>query len=103
VGLQLLLNVPSETKSEQAFQGDSVGSAGPLLHVLIRAGGTERKLTALSGTRQTTDAWTFADFFGKPWGEIVKEGSPYFPQGDMAVSVAVHFISPQNAAEELPF
>jgi hypothetical protein len=62
---------------------------GPIARVRIEAGGRSvvkihaYKLGSLCGGH---------DFFRKPWGEVVCDGSPYFPEGRMSVKVTIQFL-----------
>jgi hypothetical protein len=37
-------------------------------------------------------AWTFGNFFQKPWEEVVHEGSTYFPGGQTTVEVGIRLL-----------
>jgi hypothetical protein len=102
VGLDVMFHGALENPGD-VKGGDTVGLVGAPVRILCKAGDTERGVTTLAETKLSSRAWVYPDFFGRPFGDVVQDGSPYFPEGLMTVSVAVHFISPQNAAEELPF
>ena len=33
------------------------------------------------------------DAFGKPWAEVVREGSPFFPEGKMEVTATIKLLT----------
>jgi hypothetical protein len=74
-----------------AGEGATIGRAGPMVGLHIKALKKESHMVCLF-----TNMWGFWNFFGKPWGEVVREGSPYFPQGRLTVKVTVRFISDRH-------
>jgi hypothetical protein len=86
----------------EGFCGESgTGDLGPITRLKVRAGGVEGRFTRLFPVGTMT-VWN--DYFGKPWGEVVCQGSPYFSRGRMAISVTIQFLKHPDEAmiEELP-
>jgi hypothetical protein len=98
LGLFVGLRRP-DTGAEHHEQGATVGSTGPILRMQVAVNG-EPVMDFRSLCRAKHDARGVADPFGKRWGEVVREGSDYFPQGRMVVKVKARFISDRHQEGE---
>jgi hypothetical protein len=82
-------------------KGETVSLVGPFVALRISAGGTTQSWHHVYDG--DTPLWGYQDFFCKPWGEVVRDGSAYFPEGRMTVKVEVLCLSDKNAlATTLP-
>jgi hypothetical protein len=70
---------------------------GPITHLRACVGGQATNLV-----RRVAPVGCFypcSDFFGKPWGKVVCDGSPHFPQGRMPISVTIQFPTDKHLQE----
>ena len=77
LGLRLVLDIPSIDPSDpnRGMKFDYDVEVSPSVHT--RAGAF-----VFTMQRQASHP----DVFGKPWAEVVREGSPHFPDGKMEVT-----------------
>jgi hypothetical protein len=96
VAIHLGLRRPNTT-SEQYDTGDTVPFTGPIVRWQVDVNGkTITDFRSLYGG--TFRLIVFTDFFKKPWDEVVREGSDYFPQGRMTVKAKARFISDRHVS-----
>jgi hypothetical protein len=84
---------------EESVQSDTVGLSGPMAAVRIAAAGKRASFTHVYAIRL---AYGYPNFFKKPWDEVVREGSDYFPEGSMTVTVDIHFITDKHMKPHVP-
>jgi hypothetical protein len=98
VGLYLGLKRPNVT-AEEHNGGDTVQSAGPIVSWRVQVNGRRRgEHRYVHGMNVHSKG--FPDFFRKPYDEVVREGSDYFPQGRMTVKVKARFIFDRHVNSE---
>jgi hypothetical protein len=87
------METPSwDTGAQGHVQGDTIGATGPIINVQVEVNGKPvMNFRCLCKAKE--EAVGSPDPFKKPWDEVVREGSDYFPQGRMMVKVRVRFIS----------
>jgi hypothetical protein len=98
VGLYLGLRRPNTT-AEQYEAGDIVPFTGAIVKWQVDINGKTVK-DAPRVYRGTYRLRGFPNFFEKPWEEVVREGSEYFPQGSMTVEAKARFISDRHVNGE---
>jgi hypothetical protein len=79
---------------------DTVGLSGPMVALRVDAADTFYTFANLFVVGLGHGA---PDFFGRPWEEVVREGSDYFPEGRMPVTVDVHFIADKHVKPHVPW
>jgi hypothetical protein len=107
VGLYLGIRCP-DTEKVASEEADTVRYTGPIVRWQVEVNGRGAKdfrfLYALTDalpydSRNNLNALGSPDFFEKPWDEVVREGSDYFPQGRMTVKVKARFLSDLHVPE----
>jgi hypothetical protein len=80
-------------------ESDTVALSGPMAEVRIAAADRRCRFTQLF---QVGRSYGVVSFFGKPWDEVVREGSESFPEGRMTVKLNVQFISDKHMKPQVP-
>jgi hypothetical protein len=66
---------------------------GPIVRVRIQAG--EMSLTSLF-VFKLGSLFGSSNFFSEPWEEVVRDGSPHFPQGRLSVKISIQFLTDKH-------
>jgi hypothetical protein len=102
VGIFIRFVRPGTLELDDDADGDEVATVrlvGPAVAVRISAG---RKTRTLHHAYAQDSTWGYPDFFGKPWEEVVHDGSAYFPEGRMTIKVDIQFLSDGHAPATMP-
>jgi hypothetical protein len=98
VGLFVRFDRPQTLASCEAV-GETVRLVGPLAAIRISVG---RLTETMCYIYDDEEGWGVGDFFGKPWEEVFKEGSAYFPRGRMTIKVELKFLSDEHGTGTWP-
>jgi hypothetical protein len=88
-----------DSRAVEEEEIDTVGLSGAMAAVRIEAADEAFSYTHLF---EFGTSYGAEDFFEKPWDEVVREGSEYFPEGRMPVKVDVHFIADKHVKPQVP-
>ena len=72
------------------YTGDGVRfERGVCVHVKWKCEGSDEQFSIFTKIADLGQGWGVDDVFGKPWEEVVYDGSPYFSEGKMAVEATI--------------